>query len=51
MTKSETNITGDVHGDVYSGNIGQIGDIHINTGGGNYYEGPKSKPAVPNSSR
>ena len=39
MTKSETNITGDVHGDVYSGNIGQIGDIHINTGGGNYYEG------------
>jgi tetratricopeptide (TPR) repeat protein len=36
---SETNITGDVHGNVYSGNIGQIGDRHINTGGGNYYEG------------
>jgi hypothetical protein len=39
MSENETNITGDVHGNVYSGNVGQIGDVHINTGGGNDYEG------------
>jgi hypothetical protein len=35
----QTNITGDVHAPIYSGNIGQIGDRNINLGGGNYYEG------------
>jgi hypothetical protein len=34
----QTNITGDVHGSVYSGNIGQIGNRTVNTGGGAYVE-------------
>ena len=34
----QTNIGGDVHGSVYSGNIGQIGDRHVDTGGGTYFE-------------
>jgi hypothetical protein len=34
----QTNITGDVHGSVYSGNIGQIGNRTVNTGGGTYVE-------------
>lgn len=35
----QTNITGPVHGSVYSGNIGQIGNRTVNTGGGAYVEG------------
>ena len=35
----QTNIGGDVRGSVYSGNIGQIGDRHIDTAGGTYIGG------------
>jgi hypothetical protein len=35
----QTNITGNVQSSVYSGNIGQIGNRTINTGGGTYVEG------------
>jgi len=34
----QTNITGNVHGHVYSGAIGQVGDRSIDIGGGDYYE-------------
>lgn len=35
----QTNITGGVQGNVYSGNIGQIGNRTVNTGGGAYIGG------------
>jgi hypothetical protein len=42
LSDPQANITGDPQGSIYSGNIGQVGDRHTNTGGGAYVEGDVS---------